>query len=143
MAARCWCCPKAFPTLLASAPPANYIDELVATKLRNLRIEPSPICSDEVFLRRATIDITGLLPTVDEYQAFVSDADPGKRAKLVDRLLARKEFSEIWAMKWANLLMIKSTGEVSEKSAFLYANWLTNQISNNVPLDQMVRDRSF
>ena len=102
---------------------------------------PAPICSDEVFLRRATIDITGLLPTVDEYQAFVGDADPAKRAKLVDRLLARKEFSEIWAMKWANLLMIKSTGnEVSEKSAFLYANWLTNQISNNVPLDQMVRE---
>jgi len=132
--------PKSVPYAPASAPPANYIDELVATKLRDLRIEPSAICSDEVFLRRATIDITGLLPTVDEYQAFVGDADPGKRAKLVDRLLARKEFSEIWAMKWANLLMIKSTGEVSEKSAFLYANWLTNQISNNVPLDQMVRE---
>jgi hypothetical protein len=118
----------------------NYIDELVGAKLRDLRILPSAICSDEVFLRRATLDITGLLPTPDEYQTFVSDADPAKRAKLVDRLLARKEFSEIWAMKWANLLMIKSANDVSEKSAFLYSNWLTNQISSNVPLDQMVRD---
>ena len=75
----------------------------------NLRILPSGMCSDEVFLRRVTLDITGLLPTVDEYQAFIGDTDPSKRAKLVDRLLARKEFSEIWAMKWAELLMIKST----------------------------------
>ncbi len=132
--------PKSVPYAPPSAPPANYIDELVATKLRDLRIEPSGICSDEVFLRRATIDITGLLPTADEYQAFVTDADPGKRAKLVDRLLGRKEFSEIWAMNWANLLMIKSSNDVSDKSAFLYANWITNQISNNVPLDQMVRE---
>ncbi len=60
-----------------------------------------------MFLRRVTIDITGLLPTIEEYQAFMADADPAKRAKLVDRLLERKEFSEIWAMKWAELLMVK------------------------------------
>ena len=55
-----------------------------------------------------TLDITGRLPTEDEYRAFLDDKDPDKRAKLVDRLLERKEFAEIWAMKWAELLMIKS-----------------------------------
>jgi hypothetical protein len=123
-----------------TTPPANYVDELVNAKLRKIRVEPSELCSDEVFLRRVTIDITGLLPTVEEYQAFMADADPAKRAKLVDRLLERKEFSEIWALKWANLLMVKTTNEVSYKSMFLYSNWLTNQISSNVPLNQMVQN---
>ncbi len=123
-----------------TAPPTNYIDELVNAKLNKLRILPSEICSDEVFLRRTTLDISGLTPTAEEYSEFLADADPAKRAKLVDRLLERKEFSEIWAMKWAELLMIRSTNTVSNKSAFLYASWLTDQISNNVPLDKMVRE---
>jgi hypothetical protein len=125
-----------------AAPPVtgNYIDELVGAKLKRLRILPSELCTDEEFLRRATLDITGLLPTPDEYQPFMADADPAKRAKLVDRLLGRKEFAEIWAMKWAELLMVKSSNEVSYKSMFLYSNWLTNQIAQGVPLDQMVRE---
>src|SRR5690606_8736146 len=86
--------------------PINYIDELVASKLHDLRITPSELCSDEVFLRRVSVDITGLLPTEEEYHAFMNDSSPDKRAKLVDRLLERKEFSEIWAMKWAELLML-------------------------------------
>ena len=118
----------------------NYIDELVAKKLEKLRVVPSELCSDEEFLRRSTIDITGKLPTEVEYNEFVADTSADKRAKLIDRLLERKEFSEIWAMKWAELLMIKTTNEVSEKSAFLYSSWLTNQIANNVPLDQIVRN---
>lgn len=118
----------------------NYIDELVAKKLEKLRVVPSELCSDEEFLRRSTIDITGMLPSEVEYNEFVADTSADKRAKLIDRLLERKEFSEIWAMKWAELLMIKTTNEVSEKSAFLYSSWLTNQIANNVPLDQIVRD---
>jgi hypothetical protein len=125
-----------------TAPPitGNYVDQLVGEKLRKLRILPSELCTDEEFLRRVTIDVTGLLPTEEEYVAFVADTSADKRAKLVDRLLERKEFSEIWAMKWAELLMIRTTNQVSTKSAFLYSTWLTNQIANNVPLDQMVRE---
>ncbi len=132
--------PKDLQYAPPTTPPANYVDELVNAKLQRIRVLPSDLCSDEVFLRRATIDITGLLPTIEEYQSFVADADPAKRAKLVDRLLERKEFSEIWALKWANLLMVKTTNEVSYKSMFLYSNWLTNQISSNVPLNQMVQN---
>ena len=118
----------------------NYIDELVGRKLNQLRILPSGLCSDEEFLRRITIDITGQLPTEEEYQQFVFDSAPNKRAELIDRLLDRKEFSEIWAMKFAELLMIKSTNQVSYKSAFLYNQWLTDKFARNVPLDEMVRE---
>jgi hypothetical protein len=124
----------------APAITGNYIDELVGKKLQQLRIVPSPLCTDEEFLRRVTIDITGMLPTEEEYARFAADVAPDKRQALVDQLLTRKEFSEIWAMKFAQLLMIKSSNDVSYKSAFLYANWLTDQFARNVPIDQMVRE---
>ncbi len=118
----------------------NYIDELVGAKLQKLRILPSETCTDEEFLRRVTLDITGLLPTEAEYHEFISDTDPHKREKLVDRLLDRKEFAEIWAMKWAELLMIKSSNQVSYKAMYLYSTWLTNKIAAEVPIDQIVRE---
>src|SRR6056297_625883 len=131
------------PTGLEYTPPAitgNYVDQLVGKKLQQLRILPSGLCSDEEFLRRVTIDITGMLPTEEEYRQFVNDSEPNKRTELVDRLLERKEFSEIWAMKFAQLLMIKSSNQVSHKSAFLYNQWLTDQFARSVPIDQMVRE---
>ncbi|MCR9293744.1 MAG: DUF1549 and DUF1553 domain-containing protein, partial [bacterium] len=118
----------------------NYIDHLVGEKLKRLRILPSELCSDQEFLRRVTIDIVGLLPTEDEFQQFMQDDSPDKRAKWIDRLLERKEFSEIWAMKWAQLLLVKSSNQVSYKAAFQYSSWLTNQLAKETPLDQIVRD---
>jgi len=125
-----------------TAPPisGNYIDRLVGEKLKKLRILPSELCSDEAFLRRATIDITGLLPTEEEYREFVADQAGDKRARLIDRLLERKEFAEIWAMKWAELLMIKTTNQVSNKTSFLYYTWLADRITGGVPLDKIVRE---
>ena len=133
----------ALPTNLQYAPPkvsGNYIDQLVGKKLQQLRVLPSDRCTDEEFLRRVRVDITGMLPTEEEYKRFVSDAAPNKRAELIDQLLEQKEFSEIWAMKFAQLLMIKSTNQVSYKSAFLYSNWLTDKFARNVPIDEMVRE---
>ncbi len=121
-------------------PPVNYVDELVNAKLRKIRILPSGLCDDETFLRRVTIDITGVLPTVEEYQQFVADTDPAKRANLIERLLSAQRVLGDLGIKWADLLMVKTSNEVSYKSMFLYSNWLTNQIQNNVPLDKMVQD---
>ncbi len=118
----------------------NYVDQLVGKKLNQLRILPSGLCTDEEFLRRITIDITGQLPTEEEYHQFINDVAEDKRAALIERLLDRKEFSEIWAMKFAQLLMIKSTNQVSYKSAFLYNQWLTDKFAKNVPIDEMVRE---
>jgi hypothetical protein len=125
-----------------TAPPitGNYIDELVGAKLKKIRILPSEICTDEEFLRRVTIDITGMLPTPEEYHAFMNDTASDKRAQLVNRLLERKEFADIWAMKWSELLMVKSSNQVSYKSMYLYSTWLSDKIANNVPLDQMVTE---
>jgi hypothetical protein len=131
------------PKGLKYTPPqivGNYIDELVGEKLKKLRLLPSPRCTDEEFLRRATVDISGTLPTEDEYAAFMADSASDKRARLIDQLLERKEFGEIWAMKWAELLMIKTTNQISPKTAYLYSTWLAERITSGVPLDKIVQE---
>ncbi|HEV3081573.1 MAG TPA: DUF1549 domain-containing protein, partial [Gemmataceae bacterium] len=118
----------------------NYIDTLVNNKLKKLRITPSELCTDEVYLRRAYIDVTGVLPTVEEYQRFMDSKAPNKRELLVDELLGRKEFAELWVLKWAELLQIKSSQQVSYKAMLLYYNWLQDNLARNVPMDKMVQE---
>lgn len=121
---------------------SNYIDKLVNQKLNRLRIVPSGTCTDEEFLRRVYLDIVGILPTVEEYKAFMADQAGDRRAKLVTQLLERKEFTEIWVMKWSELLQIRSSANVnlgmSYKSALLYSNWLKERIAANKPISEIV-----
>ena len=132
--------PKGLQFTWNDAPVFNYIDESMHKKFKKLRINPSDVCSDDQFLRRATLDITGVLPTTEEFAAFMSNNDPKKRDKLVDDLLSRKEFVEIWVMKWAELLQIRTTRQVSYKAMLRYYNWLQAKIASNVPMDQMVQE---
>jgi hypothetical protein len=133
--------PKGLAFQWANPPTANVIDELIHAKLQKLRINPSAICTDEEFLRRASLDICGVLPTSDEYRSFMASADPQKRAALVDQLLSRKEFVDLWVMKWSELMMIRTVpNEVSYKAMLLYYNWLQERIEANTPIDQLVRE---
>jgi hypothetical protein len=118
----------------------NYVDDLVYDKLKKLRVSPSPVCSDEVFIRRVYLDLVGGLPPLEEFTAFMASSDPEKRNKLIDQLLDRKEFTELWVGKWAEWLMVRSNNIISYKSMLLYYTWLNEQIGNNVPLDKMVKD---
>jgi len=117
----------------------NYIDELVNLKLKKLRIDPSTRAADEAFLRRVFVDLVGMVPSEDEYNRFMTSAEPDKRDKLIDELLTRKEFTEVWVSKWAEWLMMRSSNQTSAKSITLYYTWLSEQIAENVPLDKMVR----
>ena len=234
-------------------PEVNYVDSFIHQKLRKLRIIPSEVCNDEIFLRRAYLDVIGVLPTTDEYWRFMrktpaaetflaektklqveattaaaakktaadaaakavgpakaaleaaqkvaaaakdeaakkagaaavkkatdahaaaekaaTDASKAaedalsarqaadiqlslaktgvefsklngqaKREKLVDELLNRKEFVEMWVMKWAELLTIRTTQQVSYKPMLRYYNWLNERIANNVPIDVMCQE---
>ncbi|MEJ6727718.1 MAG: PSD1 and planctomycete cytochrome C domain-containing protein [Akkermansiaceae bacterium] len=122
----------------------NYIDTHVHEKLNKLRVIPSDVCSDEVFLRRVTLDITGLLPTEEERSKFLANTNPKKREALVDQLLDRKEFTEIWVMKWAELLQIRSTGgnanDISYKAALLWYEKLRAEIAENRPFNKIIHD---
>ena len=132
--------PKDLKFSFPATPEKNYIDTLVNAKLKNLRIAPSATCSDEVFLRRIFIDLTGMLPSVEEYKTFVANKSADKREQLVKELMERKEFSELWVLKWAELLQIRSSNQVSYKATLLYYNWLQDRIARNVPLNQWVQE---
>jgi len=132
--------PKGLAFTFPQTTPVNYVDELVNEKLKKLRIAPSGLCTDETFLRRITLDLTGTLPTHEEYDRFMSSTDPEKRNKRIDELLERKEFTEIWVGYWAEWLMVRSSITISYKSMLLYYNWLAEQIGKNVPMDKMVQN---
>ncbi|MBO0697536.1 MAG: DUF1549 domain-containing protein [Zavarzinella sp.] len=132
--------PKGLQFTPPKVPENNYIDTLIHKKLNDLRITPSELCTDEAFVRRAYIDIAGVLPTPEEYDRFMKNPASNKREDLVDELLGRKEFAELWVMKWAELLQIKSSNTVSYKATLLYYNWLQDKISKNVPVNEWVQE---
>ena len=132
--------PKGVQFQFPPAPENNYVDVLVHKKLRDLRIAPSEGCSDEAFVRRVYLDVVGVLPTPEEFDRFMKNPAPTKRDLLVDELLGRKEFAELWVMKWAELLQIRSTNQVSYKATLLYYNWLQDKISRNVPVNEWVQE---
>lgn len=122
----------------------NYIDGHVAEKLDKLRIIPSGLASDEAFLRRAYLDIVGLTPTLEEREKFLKDERKNKREMLVDELIARPEFTELWVMKWAELLQIRTVragnNTVSYKAALNYHRWLRERIASNMPFNELVSE---
>ena len=120
----------------------NYIDELVHNKLHKLRIYPSELCSDEVFLRRVYLDVAGAVPDAETTAKFLKDSNANKRERVIDQLLDRKEFTDMWVMKFAELLQIRTDDNngVSYKSTLLYFNWIKDRIASNMPMDQIVRE---
>ncbi len=133
--------PKDLPYHWPDVAAYNYVDTAVYGKLKKLRLLPSEVCDDTTFLRRASLDITGTLPAPAAVEKFNQDTDPHKREHLVDELLGRKEFADLWVMKWAELLEIRSRdNEVYPKAALVYFEWLRDQILTNVPMDKIVQE---
>jgi hypothetical protein len=85
-----------------SLPVHNFVDALVDDKLRQFQLNPSPVCTDEVFLRRVYLDVIGILPSLEETRAFLADKDPDKRQRCIDGLLERPEHAKFWALKWGD-----------------------------------------
>ena len=118
-----------------SPPEHNYIDALVDEKLKLLQIEPSPLCTDGEFIRRTYLDVIGALPPPADVEAFLADQSADKRLRLVDRLLARPEFAEFWALKWADLLRIKGS-KITAPGVHKFHRWLLAAMRDNMPYDQ-------
>jgi hypothetical protein len=104
-----------------------------------LRVQPSPLCSDSVFLRRAYLDALGILPTMAEARAFLSDTRPDRRALLIDRLLQRAEFADFWALKWSDLLHNEEK-TLDRKGVGSFHHWIRQCIAEGRPLNEFARD---
>ena len=119
----------------------NFIDGHVLDNLVSLRMPPSPPCDDATFLRRATIDIAGRVPTLDESTAFLADTDPAKRERLVDRLLESPDYADNFANKWAAILRNKRTDDaLHRRGSYAFHGWIRQSLADNKPYDQFVRD---
>lgn len=124
-------------------PPAadHPIDRLVFGKLARLGIQPV-LCSDAVFVRRVYLDVLGLLPTAEEAREFILDPRPDKRARLIERLLAREEYADYWAMKWGDVLRIKAEFPINlwPNAAQAYHRWVRASLATNKPYDRFARE---
>jgi hypothetical protein len=129
-----WPNPKAF----------NYIDEHVFTRLEKLRIAPSELCDDETFLRRVTLDLSGLPPTIEEYRAFMADTRPEKRPLKIDQLLANDNFADLWTDLWGEQLRIMGGNYAPDathiKAADAFYEWIRRQMRTRRPLNEFVSE---
>jgi len=118
--------------------PTHIVDKPIIEKLNRLKVSPSPLAADEVFLRRAYLDMIGLQPKPDEIAAFTSDPDPKKREKLVDVLFTRPEFVDHWSLKWGDLLQ-NSRNAASSPAVFQFREFIRGAVSANMPMDEFAR----
>lgn len=120
-------------------PDDNVIDKAVFAKLNKMRIPPAEICTDQEFIRRAYLDVLGVLPTIAEAEAFAADPAPRKREKLADAILGRPEFLDFWTLKFADIL--RSNGRlIQPKGAYAFNRWIRSRLEGDEPLNQFVRD---
>ncbi|MFM7148624.1 MAG: DUF1549 domain-containing protein, partial [Gemmataceae bacterium] len=122
------------------APPENnFVDRFVFAKLKMLSIPPSDLCSDAEFIRRAYLDVCGILPGGEEVRRFLADPASDKRAKLIDSLLDRPEYADFWTMKWSDVLR-NSRKTIQIKGTHVFQTWLRERISGDVGFDRVVHD---
>jgi hypothetical protein len=118
------------------------IDSRVFARLKELNVSPANLCSDGVFVRRVYLDAIGTLPTATEARDFLLDRRPDKRRALIERLLARDEFADYWAMKWSDLLRVKAEFPINlwPNAAQAYHRWIRTSLKENKSYDQFVRE---
>lgn len=121
-------------------PANNRIDELVAAKWKRMKILPSDLCTDVEFVRRVTLDLTGLPPTAEEVQKFLADSreSRSKRDALIEQLIGSPSFVDHWANKWSDLLQVNRKF-LGEEGAQLFKEWIRKEIESNTPYDEFAR----
>jgi len=119
--------------------PDSFIDQHVNNKLQRLRIVPSELCRDDEFLRRASLDLTGQLPSVETARAYLADSSNDKRAKLIDRLLDSPEHADFWGLKWADVLRV-NTKTLTKPGVHKFTQWISDSVDRDQPMDDFARE---
>ena len=122
-------------------PPANHIDVLVLKQLDSLDITPSPRCTDDVFIRRITLDMCGTIPKPWDARTFLMNKKPAKRRHVVEQLFKSPHFAEYWAMKWCDTLRVKAEfpSKLWPNAVQAYHRWLRDAVRDNMPYDDFAR----
>ena len=136
-------------TELADWKSISFVDELAAKKFRDLGIEPSPLCDDATFVRRAFLDAIGALPDPKTVTDFIANTDPNKRVALVDELLGLgdnagspkygDQYAAYWTLKWSDLIRNNSNA-LGEQGMWALHNWIREAFRENRPFDRFVHE---
>ena len=122
--------------------PVNKIDQLVLQELQKKNIKPANLCSDEVFIRRVYLDLTGNIPDPQEVRRFLSDERTGKRIILINSLLEKNEFADYSSLKWCDVLRVKAEFPINlwPNAVQAYHRWIRQALLDNMPYDQFARE---
>jgi len=120
-------------------PPNNFVDDYVFANLQEIGIPPSPVCDDATFVRRASLDIAGRLPTAEETAEFLASTDEYKRDHVIDALLRSPQYADFFANKWTALLKNRRDDAADITTNFAFHAWIRDSLLANVPYDQLVR----
>ena len=121
--------------------PKTLVDQYTAAKWKELGLVPSDLCSDEQFIRRVSIDLTGTLPTPAQVTQFILDQDPAKRDKLIDALVDSDDYSYFFANKWADILRVKRRGQADRaRGTFAFHDWIRDAMASDKPYDEFARE---
>ncbi|MDP6795824.1 MAG: DUF1549 domain-containing protein [Verrucomicrobiota bacterium] len=118
----------------------NFVDRFIFSKWKEVGMPPSEVAEDSTYLRRVTLDIVGRMPTVAEVEAFLDDAAPDKRQRLVERLLRSEQYAEYFANKWSALLRNKRANGAQLRSTLAFYDWIKESLYINKPYDRFVRE---
>ena len=121
-------------------PKNNKVDEFVASKLKRTKTLPSNLSSDEDFLRRIYLDLTGLPPTSEDVRNFAGDKRDSKmkRDELIDKLVGSENYIDHWTNKWADMLLVNRKFLGTDGSS-TFRKWIRDEIANNTPYDEFAR----
>lgn len=117
----------------------NPIDDFILAKLEAANLKPSPEARKETLVRRVTLDLTGLPPSLDEVTAFLADDQPGAYERLVDRLLQSPRYGENMARYWLDVARYGDTHGLhldNERSMWPYRDWVVEAFNENLPYDR-------
>lgn len=131
--------PREEASAWTAPPPANLVDEEIFARLEQLGVSPAHPADDLVFLRRASLDLLGVLPTAEESKAFAADPAGDKRERLVERLLARPEWATTWAGIWSDLMRVEEK-TLDARGVEVFHGWMRERFAAGTPLDAFVRE---
>ncbi len=122
--------------------PRNEIDAFILARLEKEEIAPAPEADRSTLLRRLSLDLVGLPPTIEEREQFLNDSSPNAYEKLVDRLLASPHFGERWGRHWLDIARYADSNGYERDDvrphAWRYRDWVVKSFNDDQPYDQFV-----
>lgn len=133
------------PKVQAGAWPREDLDFFILAQLEANQLRPAPAAAKRTLIRRATYDLTGLPPTMEEIADFITDQSPDAFRKVVDRLLASPHYGEKWGRHWLDVARYADSNGLDENlayvNAFRYRNYVINAFNEDKPYDQFVQEQ--